>query len=142
MTSSNPLSAADRARQEYERQRRIISNFESGLYELDANELETDIRETQELIDKAEQLLKLKVTALHQAKRLAELERREENMNNIQGDFDGNVVGKWVRLDESGAGVVKYNDKEYFTEPLGFTSLPNGTEVELSHANGKYFSKF
>lgn len=135
-------SESDYARRAYQETQRRIDSFDGGLYQLDVNELQTDIDETKRAIDKAEELLLLKVQALHQAKRLAELEGREANMNSIPGDFDGNVTGKWKRLDESGAGVVVYNDKEYFTQPLGFTSLPSGTEVELSHADGKYFSKF
>jgi hypothetical protein len=73
--------------------------------------------------------------------RILKLEFLEENTV-IQGDFDGSVTGYWRRLDDSGAGVVVYNKKEYFTKPVGFTSLPAGTEVELSHANGTYYSKF
>ena len=60
----------------------------------------------------------------------------------IEGDFEGSVTGYWVRLDASGAGIVSYNRKEYTTKPIGFTSLPKGVEVELSHATGVYYSKF
>lgn len=60
----------------------------------------------------------------------------------LQGDFEGSVTGYWVRLEKSGAGIVSYNKKEYATKPIGFTSLPAGSEVELSHANGIYYSKF
>ena len=59
----------------------------------------------------------------------------------IPGDFEGSVVGYWVRLEQNGGGTVSYN-KQYLTKPIGITSLPAGTEVELSHANGVYFSKF
>ena len=75
------------------------------------------------------------------AERLVQLERREKG-NVIEGDFDGSVTGYWVRLDSSGAGIVSYRKKEYRTKPIGFTSLPSGVEVELSHANGIYYSKF
>lgn len=75
------------------------------------------------------------------AERLVQLERREKG-GYIEGDFDGSVTGHWVKLDSSGAGIVTYNRKEYVTKPIGFTSLPAGTEVELSHANGVYYSKF
>ncbi len=75
------------------------------------------------------------------AERLLDLERRERG-SFIEGDFEGNVTGYWVKLDETGAGVVTYNKKQYITKPIGFTSLPAGTEVELSHANGIYYSKF
>lgn len=78
---------------------------------------------------------------LSTAERLLQVERREKGVT-IQGDFEGNVTGYWVRLDNSGAGIVSYNKKEYVTKPIGFTSLPAGTEVELSHANGVYYSKF
>ena len=78
---------------------------------------------------------------LSTAERLLHVEQREKGII-IEGDFDGNVTGYWVRLDTSGAGIVSYNKKEYVTKPIGFTSLPAGTEVELSHANGVYYSKF
>ena len=60
----------------------------------------------------------------------------------IVKDFKGSVTGYWVRLDESGAGVVSYNNKEYVTKPIGFVSIPSGLEVELSYANGVYYSKY
>jgi len=75
------------------------------------------------------------------AERLAALEERQSDTL-IPGDFEGSVTGVWVRFAENGGGVVKYNNKEYMTKPIGFASVPPGTEVELSHANGVYFSKF
>lgn len=75
------------------------------------------------------------------AERILQLERRAKG-NVIEGDFEGNVTGYWVKLDNNGGGVVSYNKKKYITKPIGFTSLPQGTEVELSHANGVYYSKF
>lgn len=77
---------------------------------------------------------------LSNAERLAELDRRSQPA--VSGDFVGSVNGTWVRLDETGAGVVLYNDKEYFTKRIGFTSIPAGTDVELSFANGVYYSKW
>ncbi len=75
------------------------------------------------------------------AERLLQLERLEKGTV-IEGDFEGNVTGYWVKLETTGAGIVSYNQKHYTTKPIGFTSLPAGTEVELSHANGIYYSKF
>ena len=75
------------------------------------------------------------------AERLMQIEKREDGTL-IQGDFEGNVTGYWVKLDKNGAGIVSYKRKQYVTKPIGFTSLPKGTEVELSHANGVYYSKF
>ena len=75
------------------------------------------------------------------AERMVSLERMEKGYS-VEGDFEGNVTGSWVRLDESGAGVVRFNHKEYKTENIGFVSLPKGTMVELSYADGKYFSKY
>ena len=75
------------------------------------------------------------------AERMIQIERLEQG-GVIQGDFEGSVTGYWVKLAQSGAGIVSYNKKEYVTQPIGFTSLPRGTEVELSHANGIYYSKF
>ena len=77
---------------------------------------------------------------LSTAERIAELERRDQPATT--GDFVGSVNASWVRLDESGAGVVSYNDKEYYTKRIGFTSIPAGTDVELSYANGVYYSKW
>ncbi len=73
--------------------------------------------------------------------RLLKLERLEKGVI-IEGDFEGSVTGHWVRLDKNGAGIVNYRNKQYTTKPIGFTSLPAGSEVELSHANGIYYSKF
>jgi len=75
------------------------------------------------------------------AERLVAVERRDSGRT-VEGDFEGSVTGYWVRLDESGAGVVTFNRKEYMTETIGFVSLPKGTVVELSYADGKYFSKY
>ena len=74
------------------------------------------------------------------AERIFQLERRAKG-NVIEGDFEGNVTGYWVGLDSTGARLVSYNKKKYITKPIGFTSLPRGVEVELSHANGVYYSK-
>ena len=80
--------------------------------------------------------------ALSSANRLVDLGRRESGQS-IQGDFEGSVGATWVRLDdETGAGIVSYNDKEYVTQRVGFTSIPSGTAVELSFGNGVYFSKW
>tara|TARA_B100001173_G_scaffold309681_1_gene322589 strand:+ start:4631 stop:4894 length:264 start_codon:yes stop_codon:yes gene_type:complete len=75
------------------------------------------------------------------ANRLVDLEFRASDIS-IQGDFVGSVTGKWVRLGSRGEGVVSYNNKNYPTKPIGFVSIPAGTEVELSYANGVYYSKF
>lgn len=76
-----------------------------------------------------------------EAERVADIERREEG-HIVKGDFEGSVTGKWVRLAESGAGIVSYNSKEYVTDTIGFVSLPRGTSVELSFADGTYYSKY
>ena len=60
----------------------------------------------------------------------------------VKGDFEGSVTGYWVKMDETGSGVVVYRDKEYVCEPIGFVSLPKGTPVELTFANGIYYAKF
>ncbi len=75
------------------------------------------------------------------ANRIVDLEFRASDVT-IQGDFVGSVTGKWVRLGNRGEGVVSYNNKQYSTKPIGFVSIPAGTEVELSYANGVYYSKF
>jgi len=73
--------------------------------------------------------------------RMLQIEELEKG-SVLKGDFEGSVTGHWVRLELNGAGIVSYSDKEYATKPIGFTSLPAGAEVELSHANGIYYSKF
>ena len=75
------------------------------------------------------------------SERLVELERRSSDVT-IAGDFVGSVTGSWVKLGENGEGLVKYNNKQYVTSPIGFISIPGGSEVELSYANGVYYSKF
>ena len=76
-----------------------------------------------------------------QAMRVLQMEFLESG-GFIEGDFEGSVTGYWVKLDSNGSGIVSYRNKEYRTKPIGFTSLPAGSEVELSHANGVYYSKF
>lgn len=82
-----------------------------------------------------------RVKEISLANRLVDLEFRASDVT-IKGDFEGSVTGYWVRLGLRGEGVVRYNSKEYVTQPIGFVSAPAGTEVELSYANGVYYSKF
>lgn len=79
--------------------------------------------------------------ALADAERITDLERLSSN-ELIEGDFKGSVTGKWVRLDQSGAGVAEYNSKQYYTKPLGFASIPAGTAVEMTYAEGVYYTKW
>ena len=73
--------------------------------------------------------------------RVLDLERLSSS-ELIKGDFNGSVTGKWVKLDSTGAGIVEYNSKLYATKPIGFTSIPKGTAVEMSYAQGVYYSKW
>lgn len=73
--------------------------------------------------------------------RVADLERIESPQA-IKGDFEGSVTGKWVKLELNGSGIVSYNNKLYITKPIGFTSIAAGAAVEMSHANGIYYSKW
>ncbi len=57
-------------------------------------------------------------------------------------DFEGTVTGTWVRLDDSGAGVVLYKGKEYTTVRLGITTLFKGSTVQLSYVKGTYYSNW
>ena len=77
----------------------------------------------------------------HDAARMIALEERARD-EVVVGDFEGSVTGYWVRLGPRGEGIVRYRSKEYVTKPIGFVSLPRGTEVELSFAHGTYYSKF
>ena len=85
-------------------------------------------------------LLKQTAEASLQA-RVIELERREEGAKPT-GDFTGSVTGYWQKLSPDGVGLVEHKGKTYKTRPIGFMSLPKGTEVELTFANGVYYSKF
>ncbi len=73
--------------------------------------------------------------------RIIELERRLEGAK-PSGDFTGSVTGYWKQLSPLGVGLVEHKGKVYKTRPIGFMSLPKGTEVELTFANGVYYSKF
>ena len=81
------------------------------------------------------------VLSISTANRFQELERLEKK-ELIKGDFEGSVTGRWVKLNDDGAGVVAYNGKNYITKPLGFTSIEGGHAVELSYARGVYYSKW
>ncbi len=81
------------------------------------------------------------LTQISSANRIVDLEFRNSDTT-IVGDFVGSVTGTWVRLGENGEGIVSYNNKNYVTVPIGFISIPKGTELELSYANGIYYSKF
>lgn len=87
------------------------------------------------------------MTALEKALEISRQERAfslEDRVKGspIRGDFTGSVSASWVRLDESGAGIVLYKGKEYKTKMIGITAIPKGTRVELSYAKGLYFSKY
>lgn len=75
------------------------------------------------------------------AARVVEIERRETGPA-TKGDFEGSVTGIWVELGESGLGIVSYNQKQYRTRPLGFTSIAAGQPVFLSYAAGVYYSNW
>ena len=83
----------------------------------------------------------LELQAISDAERAFDIERRESGQI-IKGDFEGSVTGFWVKLNEDGAGVVDYAGKKYYTSTIGFVSLPKGTAVELSFADGIYYSKY
>ena len=61
------------------------------------------------------------VLQIQAADRVADVERRS-TQKGVKGDFEGSVTGYWVRLWEDGAGIVNYNNKQYVTKPIGFTS--------------------
>ena len=73
--------------------------------------------------------------------RVIELERRAQGSSPL-GDFEGSVTGYWVELDRNGVGIVEHKGKRYKTRSIGFISLPRSSEVELTYANGVYYSKF
>ena len=73
--------------------------------------------------------------------RISVLTERAKN-EPVSGDFDGTVIGTWVRLGKDGTGVVRYKDRNYVTRPLGFTVISVGAKVELTFADGVYTSKW
>ena len=77
----------------------------------------------------------------HDAARMVALEDRARD-EVVVGEFEGSVTGYWEQLGDRGEGVVRYNGTTFATKPIGFVSLPKGTEVELSFAHGTYYSKF
>ena len=78
-----------------------------------------------------------------EAERVVELERQQRmDERGMTGDFEGSVVGTWVRLNQDGSGLVRYRNKEYITKPLGFASIFRNTPVELTYLNGIYYSKY
>lgn len=91
---------------------------------------------------KAAQMANEKLRENSERDRIIELEKREEGTT-LKGDFEGSVTGKWEFLDEAtGAGMVRYKGKIYRTQPQGFVSVPRGTKVELTFADGIYYSKY
>lgn len=60
----------------------------------------------------------------------------------IKGDFEGSVTATWVKLREDGAGICRYRGKNYPTQPIGYVSIQAGAKVEMSYADGIYYSKF
>jgi hypothetical protein len=75
------------------------------------------------------------------ANRVAEISSRESG-SPIKGDFEGSVTGTWVKLNDYGLGIVAYNQKQYVTRRLGITSIPAGRAVQLTFANGIYYSNW
>jgi hypothetical protein len=75
------------------------------------------------------------------ANRVADISARESGTP-IKGDFEGSVTGTWVELNSYGLGIVAYNQKQYTTRRLGVTSIPAGRAVQLTFANGIYYSNW
>ena len=73
--------------------------------------------------------------------RMLDLERVESKIA-IPGDFEGNVTAYWRKLSPDGAGIVVYRDKVYRSVIIGTANIATGEAVELSHANGVYYSKY
>lgn len=80
----------------------------------------------------------------YEIRRGEEIERRSDGAPIPGGGAVGNasVRATWVRLDNSGAGIVSYQGKEYVVVPRGAASIPQGTTVMLSYADGLYFADF
>ena len=81
------------------------------------------------------------LSQIQQANRMVELERRASR-ESIKGTIDGTVTANWVKLGEDGAGRVNYKDREYIVSSVGFASLPKGTKVQMTYANGVYYASY
>jgi len=85
--------------------------------------------------------LSSRLQQLAEAERLVEIERLQGKFA-VSGDFAGCVNGEWRGLEDSGAGIVRYGDKDYKTENIGFVSNACGERVQLCYAQGKYFASY
>jgi hypothetical protein len=85
--------------------------------------------------------LSSRLRQIAEAERLVEIERLQGKFA-VSGDFAGCVNGEWRGLEDSGAGIVRYGDKEYKTENIGFVSNACGERVQLCYAQGKYFASY
>ena len=85
--------------------------------------------------------LSSRLRQIAEAERLVEIERLQGRFA-VSGDFAGCVNGEWRGLEDSGAGIVGYGDKEYKTENIGFVSNACGERVQLCYAQGKYFASY
>lgn len=105
--------------------------------------IESDIKffRRQEREQPEQGLLVGKLQQLAEAERLYEVERLQGRFA-VSGDFAGCVNGEWQGLADTGAGIVRYNDKEYKTENIGFVSNACGERVQLCFAQGKYFASY
>ncbi len=78
------------------------------------------------------------------ANRELEVQARKNDLimgSEYPGDFKGNVIGEWVRLNEDGTGTVSYNEKEYNTIPLKQYSTIQGKKVQMIYEKGRYYSQ-
>ena len=82
-----------------------------------------------------------RLTQTYESNRIATISEQESKPQ-IQGDFEGSVTGSWKGLDTYGLGKVGFKDKEYKTKPMGFTSITRGQSVQLTFANGVYYSSW
>lgn len=85
--------------------------------------------------------LENKLKQMAEAERVYALELRG-NGSLRQPDFEGVVYGSWKGFNTLGAGLVLYKGKTYKTKPLGFTSIPVDTRVQLSYSEGVYYSNW
>ena len=82
-----------------------------------------------------------KLSSVQAANRMVELERRE-SPEPIKGTIEGTVAASWVELGDDGAGRVEYKDRLYVVSTVGFTSLPQGTKVQMSYGSGVYYAVY
>ena len=80
------------------------------------------------------------VTETASAQRILQLEDREKYAGQPKGDWEGTSTGIWQRINADGTGEVLVNGTPYTVVTKSETSIPKGTNVQVSFSNGQYIA--